>query len=111
MGPHLKLVNNVSRQRFEFDYNRNAVFFQCRVIHLSPREADILQLLLKNRVRVTPLGALIQRVYGVTESDTAAVSIRALVHSLRKKLAVTSITIKAKARIGYEIDFIKMILS
>jgi DNA-binding response OmpR family regulator len=111
MSLHLKLVNNVSQLRFDFDYSRNAVFFQSRSIQLSPQEADILNLLLKNRPRVTPLGALIHRVYGVTESDTTTVSIRASVHSLRKKLAATGIAIKAKARTGYEIDFTKMILS
>jgi DNA-binding winged helix-turn-helix (wHTH) protein len=104
MSGHLKLVDSVSHQRFVFDYNRNAVFFQSRVIHLSPHEADILHLLLKNRARVTPLSALIQRVYGVTEPDTAAVSIRVAVHSLRKKLATTGVKIRAEARTGYEID-------
>jgi DNA-binding response OmpR family regulator len=111
MGLHLKLVNNVSHRRFEFDYSRNAVFFQSRIIQLSPHEADILHLLLKNRHRVTPLGALIQRVYGVTESDTTTVSTRASVHSLRKKLAATGIAIKAIARTGYEIAFTEMIVS
>ena len=111
MNPHLKLVNNVSQLRFEFDYSRNAVFFQSRIIQLSPHEADILHILLKNRRHVTPLDALIHRVYGVTESDTTTVSIRASVHSLRKKLAATGIAINAKTRTGYEIDFTKMILS
>ena len=104
MSTQLKLVDHVSHQRFEFDYNRNAVFFQSKVIHLSPHEADILYLLLKNLARVTPLSALIQRIYGVMEPDTAAVSIRVAVHSLRKKLAMTGVKIRAEARTGYEID-------
>jgi len=104
MSVQLKLVDRVPHQRFEFDYNRNTVFFQSKVIHLSPHEADILHLLLKNRARVTPLAALIRQVYGVTEPITAAVSIRVAVHSLRKKLGITGIKIRAEARIGYEID-------
>jgi DNA-binding winged helix-turn-helix (wHTH) protein len=104
MSVRLTLLDCVSHQRFRFDYNQNVVFFQSRVIHLSPHEADILHLLLKNRSRVTPLSALIQRVYGVMEPDTAAVSIRVAVHSLRKKLAVTGLKIRAEARVGYEID-------
>jgi DNA-binding winged helix-turn-helix (wHTH) protein len=104
MSAHLTLVRNASHQRFAFDYNRNVVFFQSGTIHLSPHEADILHLLLKNRARVTPMAVLIQQVYGVAEPDTAAISIRVAIHSLRKKLAVTGIKIKAEARVGYEID-------
>lgn len=103
MKAHLALVASASSQRFAFDYNRNVVLFQSKVIHLSPHEADILHLLLENRSRVISLTTLIQRVYGVLEPDTAAVSIRVAVHSLRKKLAITGITIKAQARVGYEI--------
>jgi DNA-binding winged helix-turn-helix (wHTH) protein len=104
MNARLKLVDQISHQRFEFDYNRNAVFFRSKVIHLSPHEADILHLLLLNRSRVTPLSTLIERVYGMTEPETAPVSIRVAVHSLRKKLAETGIKIRAEARVGYEID-------
>jgi DNA-binding winged helix-turn-helix (wHTH) protein len=104
MSVRLKLVDCVSHHRFEFDYNRNAVFFRSNVIHLSPHEADILYLLLKNRDSVTPLSALIRGVYGVMEPDTAAVSIRVTIYSLRKKLAPTGVMIRAEARTGYEID-------
>ena len=104
MNARLKLVDHVSHRRFEFDYNRNAVFFRSKVIHLSPHEADILHLLLMNRSRVTPMSNLIERVYGIAEPETAPVSIRVAVHSLRKKLAETGIKIRAEARVGYEID-------
>lgn len=104
MSARLKLVESVPHQRFEFDYNRNAIFFQSKLIKLSPHEADILHLLLLNRSRVVPLGTLIERVYGATEPETAPVSIRVAVHSLRKKLAETGIKIRAEARVGYEID-------
>jgi len=60
--------------------------------------------LLNNRARTTPLGLLIQQVYGSSEPETAAVSIRVSVHSLRKKLGDTGIKIKAEPRVGYEID-------
>lgn len=104
MRVRLKLVESVPHRRFEFDYNRNTVYFQSRVIRLSPHEADILHLLLLNRPRVVPLGALIERVYGASEPETAPVSIRVAVHSLRKKLVGTGIIIRAIARVGYEID-------
>ena len=104
MTARLRLVERVPHQRFEFDYNRNAVFFQSKVIHLSPHESDILHLLLVNRARVVPLGMVIERVYGASEPETAPVSIRVAVHSLRKKLAETGIRIRAEARVGYEID-------
>lgn len=104
MSARLKLLDCVPHQRFEFDYNRNAIFFQSKLIKLSPHEADILHLLLLNRSRVVPLGTLIERVYGATEPETAPVSIRVAVHSLRKKLAETGIKIRAEARVGYEID-------
>ena len=104
MSTRLTLVSNSPHQRFAFDYNRNIVFFRSNVIHLSPHEADILQLLLKNRARVTPLAVLIRQVYGMTEPNTAATSIRVAIHSLRKKLAITGIKIRAEARVGYEID-------
>jgi len=104
MRARLKLVDCVSRPRFEFDYNRNVVYFESSQIRLSPHEADILHLLLLNRPRVVPLGVLIEQVYGATEPETAPVSIRVAVHSLRKKLAETGIRIRAIARVGYEID-------
>src|SRR5438105_10742669 len=104
MSARLKLVECVPHQRFEFDYNRNVVFYESKIIRLSPHESDILHLLLLNRSRVVPLGTLIERVYGATEPETAPVSIRVAVHSLRKKLIDTGIKIRAEARVGYEID-------
>lgn len=104
MSPRERLAEKASHQDFEFDYNHNVVYFKGTEIHLSPHEADILQVLLNNRARTTPLGLLIQQVYGSSEPETAAVSIRVSVHSLRKKLAETGIKIKAEPRVGYEID-------
>jgi DNA-binding winged helix-turn-helix (wHTH) protein len=104
MRARLKLVDFTPSRRFEFDYNRNVVYFQSSQIRLSPHEADILHLLLINRPRVVPLGVLIEQVYGATEPETAPVSIRVAVHSLRKKLVETGIRIRAIARVGYEID-------
>lgn len=104
MSARQRLAEKASHQDFEFDYNHNVVYFKGRAIHLSPHEADILQVLLNNRARTTPLGLLIQQVYGSSEPETAAVSIRVSVHSLRKKLVDTGIKIKAEPRVGYEID-------
>lgn len=104
MSPRQRLAEKASHQGFEFDYNHNVVYFKGEGIHLSPHEADILQVLLNNRARTTPLGLLIQQVYGSSEPETAAVSIRVSVHSLRKKLRDTGIKIKAEPRVGYEID-------
>jgi DNA-binding winged helix-turn-helix (wHTH) protein len=104
MTTRQRLAETASHQDFEFDYNHNVVYFKGKAIHLSPHEADILQVLLNNRARTTPLGLLIQQVYGSSEPETAAVSIRVSVHSLRKKLIDTGIKIKAEPRVGYEID-------
>jgi len=99
-----KLVEAASHHDFEFDYNRNVIFYKGMVIYLSPHEADILRVLLNNRARPTPIGVLIQRVYGANEPDAAAVSIRVAIHSLRKKIRDTGMTIRAEPRVGYEID-------
>jgi DNA-binding winged helix-turn-helix (wHTH) protein len=99
-----RIAETPSHQGFEFDYSHNVVFFKGAGIHLSPHEADILQILLNNRARTTPLGVLIQKVYGTAEPVTAPVSIRVAMHSLRKKLLATGIKIKAEPRVGYEID-------
>jgi DNA-binding winged helix-turn-helix (wHTH) protein len=104
MRTQRRIVETPSHQGFEFDYSHNVVFFKGAGIHLSPHEADILQILLNNRARTTPLGVLIQKVYGAVEPATAPVSIRVAMHSLRKKLLATGITIKAEPRVGYEID-------
>ena len=104
MRARLKLVDCTPDRRFEFDYNRNVIYFESSQIRLSPHEADILHLLLLNRPRVVPLGVLIEQVYGAAEPETAPVSIRVAVHSLRKKLVETGIRIRAIARVGYEID-------
>ena len=99
-----RIADEPSHQGFEFDYTHNVVYFHGTSIHLTPHEADILQVLLGNRARATPIEVLIQKVYGVSEPQTAAVSIRVAMHSLRKKLRDTGIKIKAEPRIGYEID-------
>ncbi len=104
MSPRQPIAEKPSHQDFEFDYSHNVIYFKGESIHLTPHEADILQVLLNNRARTTPLGVLIQQVYGATEPPTAAVSIRVAIHALRKKLAATGIRIKAEPRLGYEID-------
>jgi DNA-binding winged helix-turn-helix (wHTH) protein len=104
MRTRQRIATTPSHQGFEFDYSHNVVFFNGAGIHLSPHEADIFQILLDNRARTTPLGLLIQKVYGTAEPVTAPVSIRVAMHSLRKKLLATGIKIKAEPRVGYEID-------
>ncbi len=89
---------------FEFDYNRNLIHYQGLAIRLSPHESDILRVLLNHRARPTPIGTLIQRVYGANEPDAAAVSIRVAIHSLRKKIKPTGISIRVEPRVGYEIE-------
>jgi DNA-binding winged helix-turn-helix (wHTH) protein len=91
-------------KNFEFDYNRNTIFYGDRVISLSPHEADILRVLLNNRARPTPIGTLIQRVYGGNEPDAASISIRVAIHSLRKKIKDTGMTIQSRTKVGYEVD-------
>ncbi len=99
-----RLVQAASHSDFEFDYSHNVIFHDGNVIHLSPHEADILRVLLDNRARPTPIGVLIQRVYGMNEPDAAAVSIRVAIHSLRKKIVPTGLKIRAEPKVGYEID-------
>lgn len=84
--------------------DRNAIFFQSKLIKLSPHQADIVHLLLLKHSRVVRLGTLIERVYGATEPEIAPVPIRVAVHALRRKLAETGIKILAEARVGHEID-------
>ena len=103
MRNYHKMVNIASHDGFEFDYNHNVIFFGGKVIRLSPHEADILRVLLGNRARPTPIGVLIQRVYGANEPDAAAVSIRVAIHSLRKKIQETGMSIRAEPKVGYEI--------
>jgi DNA-binding winged helix-turn-helix (wHTH) protein len=101
---HHKMINNAHHDGFEFDYNHNVIFHGGKAIKLSPHESDILRVLLNNRARPTPLGMLIQRVYGANEPDAAAVSIRVAIHSLRKKIRETGLSIRAEPRVGYEIE-------
>lgn len=98
------LVDNYASRGFEFDYSHNAILFEGDIIRLSPHEADILQVLLNNRARPTPMGVLIQRVYGASEPEAAAASIRVAIHSLRKKIQRTGMSIHATPKVGYEID-------
>jgi DNA-binding winged helix-turn-helix (wHTH) protein len=91
-------------QEFDFDYNRNSIIYRGKLIKLSPHEADILRVLLNNRARPTPIGTLIQRVYGANEPDAAAVSIRVAIHSLRRKVKETGMQIRAEPKVGYEIE-------
>lgn len=94
----------LSQRHFEFDYLRNVILFNEMVILLSPHEADILRVLLNHRSGPVAPGTLIQRVYGGNEPDAAATSIRVAIHSLRKKIAPTGLVIRARPRLGYEID-------
>ena len=104
MGHYRKMISVATHDGFEFDYNHNVIFFSGRVICLSPHEADILRVLLNNRARPTPTGVLIRQVYGANEPDAAAVSIRVAIHSLRRKIEVTGMSIHAEPNVGYEID-------
>jgi len=99
-----KMTSVASHDDFEFDYNHNVIYFSGKVINLSPHEADILQVLLNNRARPTPTSILIQKVYGANEPDAAAISIRVAIHSLRKKIEETGMSIRAEPNVGYEID-------
>jgi len=100
-----KITNIPKHDGFEFDYNHNVICFGGKVIRLSPHEADILRVLLNNRARPTPIGVLIQQVYGAAnEPDTAAVSIRVAIHSLRKKIQETGMSIQVEPKVGYEIE-------
>jgi DNA-binding winged helix-turn-helix (wHTH) protein len=104
MGKPHKMVNTALHDGFEFDYNHNVIFFSRKAIKLSPHESDILRVLLNNRARPTPIGTLVQRVYGANEPDSATVSIRVAIHSLRKKIHETGLSIRAEPRVGYEIE-------
>jgi len=104
MPHHRKIVAPPDHHDFEFDRNRNVIFFDGDVIYLTPHEADILSVLLDNRERPTPIEVLIQRLYGDREPGAAAVSIRVAVHLLRKKILHTGMNIRAESRVGYEID-------
>jgi DNA-binding winged helix-turn-helix (wHTH) protein len=99
-----KITNIPKHDGFEFDYNHNVICFGGKVIRLSPHESDILRVLLNNRARPTPIAVLIQQVYGANEPDTAAVSIRVAIHSLRKKIQETGMSIQVEPRVGYEIE-------
>lgn len=89
---------------FAFDYDHNIVRFGGSEIRLSPYESDVLRILLRNRAGAIPIHQLVHQVYGSAAPDSAAVSIRVLVHALRKKLRHTGISITAEARRGYRID-------
>src|SRR5277367_4415372 len=104
MRNYHKMVNAASHDGFEFDYNHNVIFYGGKVIRLSPHEADIIRVLLNNRARPTPIGVLIQKVYGANEPDAADVSIRVAIHSLRKKIQETGMSIRAEPKVGYEIE-------
>jgi DNA-binding winged helix-turn-helix (wHTH) protein len=101
---HRGTVIVADHRGFEFDYIHNVILFAGSTITLSPHESDILRVLLNNRARPTPIDTLIRRVYGASEPDSAAVSIRVAIHSLRKKIQPTGMAIKAEPKIGYEID-------
>jgi DNA-binding winged helix-turn-helix (wHTH) protein len=104
MTHHRKIIAQPDHDDFEFDRNRNVIFFDGDVIYLTPHEADILAILLDNRKRPTPIEILIQRVYRGREPCAPAVSIRVAIHLLRKKILPTGMSIRAEARVGYEID-------
>ena len=99
-----RLSDATGHPEFEFDYLRNVLYFKGKAIHLSPQQSDILRVLLNHRARPISLGTLIQRVYGITEPDQAAASIRVAIHALRKKIEVTGMIIRAQRGLGYEID-------
>jgi len=99
-----QLRDEAGYKGFEFDYNRNVIFDHGQVIRLAPHESDVLQTLLTSRGRPTSMNTLIQRVYGLREPDAAAVSIRVAIHSLRKKIKSTGLSIRVEPSVGYEID-------
>jgi DNA-binding winged helix-turn-helix (wHTH) protein len=98
------VVGAADHYGFEFDYTHHVIFFRGKVIRLSPHEADILRVLLNNRARPTSISALIQNIYGTDEPASASISVRVAMHSLRKKIEETGMSIRAEAKVGYAIE-------
>lgn len=99
-----QFFGEAAHKGFEVDNSRRVIFDHGRVILLAPHEANILQLLVTNRGRLTPMDTLTSHVCGNREMDTAAISVRVAIHSLRKKIKSTGLAIRAEPSVGYELD-------
>ena len=100
MAKRKKIVGSIGERSFEFDVAGNAVRTQGKSIALQPIETHVLRTLLNGRGQLTTATSLAR---ARREAGSAA-AVREAIASLKRKLAGTGLEIKAKARLGYEID-------
>ncbi len=71
-----------------------------RPLDLSPREAALLNVLLRSRGQAVTKGVLRDKVFG-TDAESSADAIEVLVHRLRKKVACAAVEIMTLRGVGY----------
>ncbi|NPV89146.1 MAG: response regulator transcription factor [Firmicutes bacterium] len=92
--------NTISVAGMTLDPLRGEVMIKQRVIHLTIKEASLLELLMLNCGQVVTKERIFEKVWGYcSESDIANVDL--YIHYLRKKLRVSSI--KTKRGVGYSL--------
>ncbi len=99
-----RTAETASHRSFEFDHINNQIIYKRKVVRLSPHEADILRALLSNLAHPTSVDTLIHHVYGADQPQTAAISIRVAISSLRKKIFAAGMSIRPEHGVGYKIE-------
>ncbi|MDR7868241.1 MAG: response regulator transcription factor [Sporomusaceae bacterium] len=91
-------VDVLATDDFVFDPERNQVIINDNVIHLTFKEAQLLELLIRNHGRVVTKERIVQKVWGYN-ADTDFTTVNLYVHNLRKKLSLSNI--KTVRGVGY----------
>lgn len=81
-----------------FDPQRNQVVKSDEVIHLTFKEAQLLELLIRNHGRVVTKERIVQKVWGYN-AETDFTTVNLYVHNLRKKLDIPNL--KTVRGVGY----------
>lgn len=81
-----------------FDPQRNQVVKSDKVIHLTFKEAQLLELLIRNHGRVVTKERIVQKVWGYN-AETDFTTVNLYVHNLRKKLDIPNL--KTVRGVGY----------
>ena len=91
-------VNVLTTDDFIFDPERNQVTMNDKIINLTFKEAQLLELLIRNHGRVVSKERIVQKVWGYN-ADTDFTTVNLYVHNLRKKLSLPNL--KTVRGVGY----------
>lgn len=96
-------ATHVFRAGLCFDTVSRTAMLDGKPMHLSAREAAVLEVLLREFGKVVRKERLIEHIYSYDETPGVN-AIEVFIHRLRKKLSVSPVTVRTFHGVGYQLD-------